>query len=120
MTTLSSVISRGLVSALPAAGIPGRLYFASDTNATYRDNGTTWDQVGTGGGLAAVNETPAGAMNGVNTSFALSFTPNPSASVIVTLNDLVQGPGDISVSGPTITYAVAPKSTDVMRAWYTH
>jgi hypothetical protein len=45
LSTLASVIERGLYSALPAASIPGRLYFASDTGHVYRDNGTSWDDV---------------------------------------------------------------------------
>ncbi|MHB1673765.1 MAG: DUF2961 domain-containing protein [Acidobacteriaceae bacterium] len=45
MSTLASVILKGVYSAIPAASIPGRLYFATDTNVVYRDNGTTWDEV---------------------------------------------------------------------------
>lgn len=45
MTTLSAVIDLGTYSAIPAAGIAGRLYFATDTRHSYRDNGATWDDV---------------------------------------------------------------------------
>lgn len=47
MSTLSSVVQRGAYSAMPAAGVTGRLYFATDSTSSggwYRDNGTTWDQ----------------------------------------------------------------------------
>jgi hypothetical protein len=67
MSTLSSVIIRDTYANLPAAGIAGRLFFVSGagTNAghTYRDNGSTWDDVtltsfvgdsGSGGSLGAV------------------------------------------------------------------
>ncbi len=37
-------ISGGLASARPAAGTVGRFYFATDTKAWSRDNGTTWDE----------------------------------------------------------------------------
>ncbi len=42
---LQDVILRGLAAARPAAGdVPiGTLYYASDTNVTTRNNGTTWD-----------------------------------------------------------------------------
>lgn len=46
MSTLASVILYDLVANRPAAGIAGRLFFASDTGAQYRDNGTTWDTLG--------------------------------------------------------------------------
>lgn len=45
MTTLSTVIGAGTFSARPAAGIDGRIYFATDTKRLYRDNGTTWDDM---------------------------------------------------------------------------
>ncbi len=35
-------ISSGLLSAIPAASIVGRLYFATDTKIIYRDTGTIW------------------------------------------------------------------------------
>jgi hypothetical protein len=43
LSTLASVIVRDLIANQPAAGIPGRLFFASDTGVKYRDNGATWD-----------------------------------------------------------------------------
>jgi hypothetical protein len=49
LTTLAQVIQRGVFASLPAAGSPGRLYFASDTGNIYRDNGTTWDETLTTG-----------------------------------------------------------------------
>lgn len=33
----------GLYSARPAAGVEGRLYFASNSSLVYRDNGSSWD-----------------------------------------------------------------------------
>ena len=44
------MILRDTYSNIPAAGIPGRLFFADDTNNAYRDNGTTWDLLSVGGG----------------------------------------------------------------------
>ena len=45
MSTLASVVIRDLMANRPAPGIPGRLFFASDTGAQQRDNGTAWDPV---------------------------------------------------------------------------
>lgn len=45
MARLQDVIGRGLLSARPAAGTVGELYFATDEGKLYRDNGTTWDLV---------------------------------------------------------------------------
>jgi hypothetical protein len=48
MSTLGSVIGRGLLSARAAAASAGRLYFATDSPGTmYRDNGSSWDSVET-------------------------------------------------------------------------
>jgi hypothetical protein len=47
---LSSVLMAGLYAAIPAAGMAGRIYFATDTQATWYDNGAAW-----------VNVTPAPA-----------------------------------------------------------
>ena len=40
----------GLLSARPTAGTVGRLYVGSDTKTLYRDNGTTWDVIGSSAG----------------------------------------------------------------------
>lgn len=42
---LSSVITAGLYGAIPAAGMAGRIYFATDTQATWYDNGVAWVNV---------------------------------------------------------------------------
>jgi hypothetical protein len=53
LTTLRSVIQIGTLAAMPAASIPGRLYFTSDTLHVFRDNGTAWiDCTPVGGALA--------------------------------------------------------------------
>jgi hypothetical protein len=52
MSTLASVIIRDIFANRPAASIAGRLFFASDTGAMYRDNGSSWDIVTAGPGSA--------------------------------------------------------------------
>jgi hypothetical protein len=51
LSTLGSVILEGLASAIPASSIAGRLYFTTDTHHTFIDNGTTWDDVTSSGGI---------------------------------------------------------------------
>ncbi len=39
----ADIVLRGTASARPAAGLAGRLYFATDEGVLYRDNGTAWE-----------------------------------------------------------------------------
>lgn len=45
MTKLAEVILYDVIGARPAAGIPGRLFYATDTQALSRDNGSSWDNL---------------------------------------------------------------------------
>lgn len=66
------------------------------------------------------NEAPSGDINGVNTSYTLANTP-ASGTVEVILNGLQQEPGsgkDYTISGDTITFAVAPDTGDILLANY--
>jgi len=47
MTTLASVLVKGLYANLPTPGMAGRTYFATDTNQTWYDDGTNWTNVTT-------------------------------------------------------------------------
>lgn len=65
-------------------------------------------------------ETPAGAVNGVNTTFTLAFTPEPGTEQVY-LNGLLQSPGateDYTISGATITFSSAPVAGDKIRVSY--
>lgn len=63
-------------------------------------------------------ETPAGSINGTNTSFTLSFTPI-SGTEEVYLNGLAQyQTEDYTIFGATITYLVAPVAGDILRVNY--
>lgn len=51
----------------PAAGVPARIFYASDTDALYRDNGSTWDvlmPVGSTMGAAATRSTTQAIASG--------------------------------------------------------
>jgi len=66
-------------------------------------------------------ETPAGAINGVNTSFTLSQTPNPVSSLAVYLNGLRLAPGvDYNAGAATITFGTGlqPQPGDVLQCSY--
>ncbi len=68
------------------------------------------------------NETPSGAIDGVNTSFALATAPI-AGKLQVMLNGLVLRPGagnDYTLSGSTITMLYAPASGDYLAATYVH
>lgn len=55
------------------------------------------------------NETPVGVINGVNQVFTLSQIPNPTSSLYLFLNGVLQTNGvDYTLSGLTITYTTAP------------
>ncbi len=64
-------------------------------------------------------ETPVGAINGVNTSFTLANTPNPSISLRVKVNGVdMLLTTDYSIIGDTLTMVVAPRSGESIRVWY--
>ena len=66
-------------------------------------------------------ETPSGAIDGFNTSFLLSQTPNPPSSLFLYRNGLLQRSGvDYSLNGSQITFvpAAVPQSGDILLASY--
>lgn len=68
------------------------------------NNGTsiTWSQLPYL--LTMDEETPAGTLDGVNTTFTLSQTPNPPTSLLLFINGLRQHSGvDFTLAGNTIT-----------------
>lgn len=77
-------------------------------------------------GLQVIREAPSGTKNGVdspvsgNRTFTLSFNPQPPWALWLSLNGVLQSEldGDYSLSGNTITMAVAPHSDDQLVAIY--
>ena len=65
-------------------------------------------------------ETPAGTSNGVNTTFTLAQTPNPSASLALYRNGIRLKSGlDFSMTGNTVTFlAGIPQTGDVLLCSY--
>ena len=67
--------------------------------------------------LFSDNEVPSGTVNGINVTFTLANTPNPSTSAKGYVNGARQNPGggnDFTISGATITFAVAPPTGSVI------
>ena len=65
------------------------------------------------------NEVPAGAINGANTAFTITVTPNPSSSVQLFLNGMFMTVGeDYTISGVNITFLSAPLTGSILRAFF--
>ena len=63
-----------------------------------------------------VEETPTGALNGSNTSFTLSDSPNPVSSAELEINgQTVVYTDDFTISGSTLTTVYAYPTGTVMR-----
>lgn len=73
-------------------------------------------------GTQVFNETPTGTVNGVNTTFTLANTPNPTASLHFYKNGqlLYAGGVDYTLTTNSISTGVAPKTGDVISADYSH
>ena len=66
-----------------------------------------------------VDETPSGTINGSNTAFTLSQTPNENESVNLYLDGLKLTAGvDYTLSGSSITMTTAPAIAQLLRANY--
>jgi hypothetical protein len=120
LSTLASVIVYDLIANLPAAGIPGRLFFASDTGAELRDNGTTWDTVAAGGGGGTFLEEK---ITFTGTSGAFAHTPVRLYGLYrngVRMTALAGSPtiATFSATGTAITLLVAAGGSDVFIAVY--
>jgi len=65
------------------------------------------------------NETPTGAVNGINKTFVLSQTPQPSTGLELYNNGLLMTQGvDYTLLGPIISFIIAPSLGDIIRAFY--
>ena len=75
--------------------------------------------LGTTPSNAVFQETPAGAIDGLNTVFTLANVPVPLTSLELFLNRvLMMDITDYSIVGNTITYVAAPQVGDVHVAYY--
>jgi hypothetical protein len=81
LAQLNQAIIKGLSTAMPSAGGAGRLYFTTDTNQVFYDDGTTWDNVspsgGGGSGVTSLNSL-TGALN-ITAGSNVTITPSGSS-----------------------------------------
>lgn len=123
MALLSEVIASGLLTDRPAAGTAGRLYYATDGPALYRDNGTTWadlslsggmtnpmttaDDVIIGGASGAATRLAKGGNNtvlGVDGSGVLGYKADPSGGGSVGAWHLIGGSGEPAFANGWVNY----------------
>ena len=111
----------------PGATNEVRLYVDSVTGelTVKKDSGSivSLEQGGAGGSFGVFQdaETPSGVIDGVNVTFILVVTPNPSASLVLTKNGIIQkSGGDFTLSLATITFLAGaePQVGDTLLSWY--
>ena len=60
-----------------------------------------------------------GDIDGINLTFVLPYTPNPTASLLLTMNGSVQTvTEDYTLSGATVSFIVAPPTGSILRAFF--
>ena len=73
-----------------------------------------------GPGATLINsEIPTGTIDGANKVFTTSQTPN-GLLLIISLNGLIQGSGDYTRSGATITFTTPPFTGDSIQVFYSY
>ena len=120
MSTLASVIIRDVIANLPAAGIPGRLFFASDTGAALRDNGTSWDAVTTSPGTLTTEDVTFSGTSGTLAhapTALLGLYRNGSMMSVTSGAPAIQ---KYSITGAAVTLTTAAGTGDWFSAVYYH
>ena len=129
-TNFVEVNSAGTVSTNTTSFTAGRIPLATVVAAggviTAINDKRAWllidaDSTGLTNSNIVDNETPSGDLDGVDVTYTLAFAPSPTDSLHLYLNGIRQKSGagnDYTLSGSTITFAVAPVSTDVILADY--
>jgi hypothetical protein len=98
-----------------ANSLPKARRIVGGLNVTVTDNGPGNNIVisSTGGGGAGAqmiwNEVPFGVIDGINNSYTLTVSPNPSNATMVFYNgQKVRNPDDFSITGQTIAFVSPP------------
>ncbi len=90
------------------------LTLAAGTGIEIRTDGTNYFTergIGSVSPLTWVKEIPSGTLNGSNLSFSLSNAP-AAGSLTLFLNIDQREGTDFTITGPTISFTVAPKASD--------
>ena len=110
-TTTGLVIPVGNTAQQPGSGPTGTIRFNNETGFLEVYDGAEWDNVGTG---TVTNQVII--PDGITNSFTLDHSAT-AASILVSINGLVQIPGasySYTVVGTTITFADIPLTTDII------
>jgi hypothetical protein len=79
-TMLNDLYLEGLLSARPAAGTAGRLYYATDTKILYRDTGSSWGVIQS---LSRGSVVTATSESRTNTAYGLLATPDRVQGIVL-------------------------------------
>lgn len=112
-------LSAGLSPARPASGVAGRLFISTDTLTLYRDNGTTWDIIGTaGGGVSLTGITAGTGLTGGGTSGTVTLNLSSTPVTVGSYGSATQVPsitvdaqGRITAAGNTTITGTIPGGT---------
>jgi hypothetical protein len=108
MTTLATVIAEGTYAGIPAFGMPGRIYFATDTGEVWYDNGSAWVSFTPGLSPAAIKALQQQAYTyaadtGAANAYAVALSPAPTLGagsvVFVKIANANTGASTLAVNG---------------------
>lgn len=110
-TTLPTVIAQGVYSAIPAFGIQGRIYFATDTKKIWYDTGTSWIDVtpSVGASISSVQQEgyTYSADTGAANAYAVVLSPAPTiiagSTIVFKAASGNTGASTIAVNGGSAT-----------------
>jgi len=136
MTKLGDVIQRDTYASIPAAGVEGRLFYATDVGTLYRDSGAAWESYSAGlssieiiidGGGAAIT---TGVKADVEVPFACEIVAavllaDQAGDIVIDIwNDSYANfpPTDadsITAAAPPTLSAAAKSEDETLTAWTT-
>ena len=120
MSTLASVVLYGTAASMPSASIPGRIYYTSDTEQIFRDNGTSWDNVTPAlpsSAITAIQQQSFiyAADTGAANAYVVSLTPSPTlaagSAVLFKAANTNTGASTLNVNGGGATAITKVGST---------
>lgn len=126
VSTVSVVSANGFAGTVANATSTPAITISTTVSGILKGNGTAISQATAGTDYLAPSnyvcrETPTGTINGVNSTFTLSGSPNPAGSEMLFLNGILLESGagnDYTISGATITMLVVPQTNDRLKATY--